>query len=55
MAFKPGDGWPPGAKPRPFFHRVARPSVYATDAEALKPRTYQAVRQLSAVQDSKLS
>jgi hypothetical protein len=39
MAIKPGDEWPPGAKRRPFFHRVARPSVYATDAEALKTRT----------------
>ena len=39
MAFKPGDELPPGAKRRPFLHRVARPSVYATDAEALKSRT----------------
>ena len=39
MAFKPGDEWPPGARRRPFIHRVARPSVDASDAEALKPRT----------------
>ena len=39
MAFKPGDVWPPGAKRRPYLHRVARPSIDASDAEALKPQT----------------